>query len=215
MRKIHFGQDFEQQLAFCVEARSSFCNLEPVLVFLVQMVNRLAISTRQVVKGNHTRKTSAFIRACLAYSFITIPSIPGVFIRLQLYLISAQVAIINQALTQGDAFLKAAISLVAEVPRLIDDDGKSRATEPLLINYIKHFLSSLLVVPDHPDHGVVYILKGLMNALQEYSWDNGDAKVRLYLDVLVLLSALSQEAYLHNIDHGIVVHTCGYLCYNQ
>jgi hypothetical protein len=134
------------------------------------MVNRLAISTRQVVKGNHTPKTSAFVMACLAYSFVTIPSIPGVFIRLQLYLISAQVAIISQALTQGDTFLKSAINLVAKVPRLIDDDALSRATEPLLINYVKHFLSSLFDVPDHPHHGVVYILKGLMNALQEYSW---------------------------------------------
>ncbi|XP_062508525.1 VPS35 endosomal protein-sorting factor-like [Corticium candelabrum] len=201
MRRIHFGQDFEQQLTFCVDARSSFCNLEPALIFLVHMVNRLAVDTNRVVRGNHTRKTAAFVRACFAYTYITIPSIPSIFSRLQLYLVSAQVAIINQALTQGDAFLKAATTCVAEVPRVLDDDGKSKATEGILVSYIRHFVSSLLVVPDHPDHGVAYILKGLMNVLEEYVWDSGDSKAEIYMNVIVLLSALSQEVYMHSVQN--------------
>ena len=66
-----------------------------------QRVNWLAMETRQVVKGNHTRKTAAFVRACAAYCFITIPSLENILSRLSLYLISGRVAIANGALSQG------------------------------------------------------------------------------------------------------------------
>ena len=59
------------------------------------------METRLVVKGNHTRKTAAFVRACAAYCFITIPSLENILTRLNLYLISGRVAIANGALSQG------------------------------------------------------------------------------------------------------------------
>lgn len=103
---VSFGRDFEQQLSFYVESRSMFCNLEPVLVQLIHSVNRLAMETRKLMKGNHSRKTAAFVRACVAYCFITIPSLAGIFTRLNLYLHSGQVALANQCLSQADAFSK-------------------------------------------------------------------------------------------------------------
>ena len=41
-------------------------------------------------------------QACVAFCFITIPSIDDVFVRLKLYLLSGQVAMANQALSQGE-----------------------------------------------------------------------------------------------------------------
>jgi len=37
IKMVSFGRDFEQQLSFYVEARSMFCNLEPVLVQLIHV----------------------------------------------------------------------------------------------------------------------------------------------------------------------------------
>ncbi|XP_047464640.1 VPS35 endosomal protein-sorting factor-like isoform X2 [Mugil cephalus] len=200
VRMVSFGRDFEQQLSFCVEARSTFCNLEPVLVQLIHTVNQLAMETRRVMRGNHSRKTAAFVRACAAYTFITIPSLSSIFSRLTLYLLSGQVALANQCLSQADAFFKAAVSILPEVPRCISVEGKLRSSESFLLDFINNFLATLLVVPDHPEHGVLYLVRGLLNMVQDYTWeDNSDAKVRVYISSLPLLAAMSQETYFYSI----------------
>ncbi|XP_061912130.1 VPS35 endosomal protein-sorting factor-like [Entelurus aequoreus] len=200
MRLVSFGRDFEQQLSFCVEARATFSNLEPVLVQLIHTVNQLAMETRRVMRGSHSRKTAAFVRACAAYTFITIPSLSSIFSRLNLYLLSGQVALANQCLSQADAFLKAAVSLLPEVPRSISVEGKLRSAESFTLDFVNNFLSTLLVVPDHPEHGVLYLVRGLLNMVQDYTWeDNSDAKVRVYIGALPLLAAMSQETYLYTI----------------
>uniref|UniRef100_A0A673YDE1 VPS35 endosomal protein-sorting factor-like n=1 Tax=Salmo trutta TaxID=8032 RepID=A0A673YDE1_SALTR len=200
IRMVSFGRDFEQQLSFCVEARATFCNLEPVLVQLIHTVNQLAMETRRVMRGSHSRKTAAFVRACAAYSFITIPSLTSIFSRLNLYLLSGQVALANQCLSQADAFLKAAVSVLPEVPRSISIEGKLRSSEGFLLDFINNFLSALLVVPDHPEAGVLFLVRGLLNMVQDYTWeDNSDAKVQVYISALPLLAAMSQESYLYSI----------------
>ena len=59
------------------------------------------METRRLVKGNHSRKTAAFVRACAAYCFIVIPSLEDTLAALDLYLLSGHVAIANGALSQG------------------------------------------------------------------------------------------------------------------
>ncbi|XP_065190603.1 VPS35 endosomal protein-sorting factor-like, partial [Sycon ciliatum] len=117
LRRVTHGRDLEAHLNFLVDARAGFANLQPVVMFLVQRVNSLAVETHRMVKGNHSRKTSAFVRACAAYTFITIPGVTDAFMRLNLYLLSGQVALLNQAITQGDSFFKAAISTLSEIPK--------------------------------------------------------------------------------------------------
>ncbi|CAG5133662.1 unnamed protein product [Candidula unifasciata] len=202
LRLVQFGRDFEQQLSFYVECRAYFSNLDPVLITLVQSVNNLAVETRKVVKGNHSRKTAAFVRACAAFCFITIPSLQSVFSQLQLYLLSGQVALLNQCYSQGDAFFRAAVSLVADVPKTMDVvDSKSRSSESFLLEYLFSFVSTLLVIPDSPDMGVMYLLRGLLNVLQDYTWEpNSDARILVYTRVLSMLAAASQEHYPYHID---------------
>ncbi|XP_037318819.2 VPS35 endosomal protein-sorting factor-like isoform X2 [Pungitius pungitius] len=200
IRMVSFGRDFEQQLSFCVEARATFCNLEPVLVQLIHTVNQLAMETCRVMRGGHSRKTAAFVRACAAYSFITIPSLSSILSRLGLYLLSGQVALANQCLSQADAFLNTAVSLLPEVPRSISVEGKLRSSESFLLDFINNFLATLLVVPDHPEHGVLYLVRDLLNKVQNYTWeDNSDAKVRVYISALPLLAAMSQETFHYSI----------------
>lgn len=56
-----------------------------------------------------------FFQACLAYCFITIPSIESEFERLYLYVNTGQVALLCQSLPQADEMFKSAINLIKEV----------------------------------------------------------------------------------------------------
>lgn len=47
----------------------------------------------------------------------------------------------------ADAFFKAAISLVPEVPKMINIDGKMRPAESFLLEFLCNFFSTLLIVP--------------------------------------------------------------------
>ncbi|KAG8229039.1 hypothetical protein J437_LFUL007594 [Ladona fulva] len=184
-------------------------DFEARLSFLA--VNRLSVNSRKVVRGHHTRKTAAFVRACSAYAHITVPSLPSVSVRLSLFLLSA------------DACFKAALSLLPELPPTMDafgegSSGKQRSSEPFLVSYLSQFLSTLLVVPDPPEQGVLYLLRGLLNVVQHYSWlgsssntgssndagkkgaNLGMSKAVVYMNVLQMLSSAAQETYLYGVD---------------
>jgi len=136
----------------------------------------------------------------MAYNFITIPSLTDIFARLKLYLLSGKIALANHAIGQADSFFRAAISLLPDVPKTIELDNKNKSSEPYFVEYINHLISSLLVVPDHPEHGVMYLVRGLLNALQEYPWEeSSDAKCKIYMNAVCLLSASCQETYLYSI----------------
>lgn len=148
LRHVSFGRDFEAELNFYVDSRANFCNLEAVLCYLIHRVNTLAMETRRIVKGYHTKKTTSFVRACIAFSFITIPSLDDVMTRLQLYISSSYVSLINGCLPQTDAFLKTGITLINQLPQQIESsEGRAKSTEPFLVSYVSQLLSFLLVVP--------------------------------------------------------------------
>jgi hypothetical protein len=104
IQKLDFGRDLEKHLNFFVEARRAFINLDVVKVELVKGACQLAVRTQIFVKGKLNKQTSAFVRACIAYCFITIPSIELIFDRLYLFTLAGEVAILNQSLPQAGMF---------------------------------------------------------------------------------------------------------------
>lgn len=63
---------------------------------------------------------------------------------------------------------------------------------------------------DHPEHGVLYLVRGLLNMVQDYTWeDNSDAKVRVYVSALPLLAAMGQETYIYSIPKGTCIYSLG------
>ncbi|XP_076067854.1 VPS35 endosomal protein-sorting factor-like isoform X2 [Oratosquilla oratoria] len=193
--KVDFGIDFEQQLDFYVEARGAFSNLEGVLVNLVQCVCHLTMLTFRGVRGHHSGKTAAFVRACAAYCYITIPSLGTPSKRMQLYLLAGQVAYVNQCLGQGDACLKGAIREVLSVPATVEAEiGKTKGSSSQLLQLVCSLASTLVAIPDAPDTGALYLMRGLVTAVKSHSWQEGkDEKALAYITLIRALAAVAQE----------------------
>ena len=211
--QIDFGNDVEQQLKVLVDCRAAFPNLDSVKDRLVLSVAELGVKAHRLTKGRLTRKTSAFVKACLAYCHITIPSIDDVFKRLQLFQLCGQLSLVNGFLPQTDTFFKAAIALVPDIPETIIDGsssgsgsggfgaGRKLQTEPLLLPILKSFLSSMVVVPGHPEHGPFYLVKGLLKAAEKYPWKEiKGGKIELYLGLVSTLATYTQEKLPYSVD---------------
>jgi len=202
---VDFKKDLEQHLNLLVECRAAFPNLDSVVDLLVMSVAGLAMKAHKLMKGKHTKRTSSFSKACLAYCHVTAPSVTQPLRRFELMLHCGQVALVNNCLPQTDAFLKAAISLIPELPTELgggdsetEFEGKSQAqkTEVRLTDLLLKFSGLLVVVPGHPQHGPFYLLQGLLNAIPRFGgWGPGSGcQATVYVNgLLPLLAALEQS----------------------
>lgn len=223
--RVTYGRDIEQQLAFYVDARSACPNLDGVFVTLVHCVNRIAIDTRRTTAGHGTRKSQAFTKACAAFCYITIPSIVSVASRLDLYLLSGQVALQTGCLGQADACFETALNLVGDLPRTLATAAAGeplagseasdpqpaagggqppRSSEPYLVGYLCSFLATLLVVPDSPERSVLYLPQKLLQCVDRYAWEtptgsNNAGAPTVYLAALDMLSAAARDTYPYGI----------------
>ena len=166
IEKIDFGKDFERQLNTYVECRSAFANLDDVKERLILCVNRLSMRTLTMVKGRHSKKTQAFVKGCLAFNHITIPSIDNTMTRLNLLVYCGIVGLKNACLPQCDTFLKAAISLVPEA-------GSSAQDVAAVVQWVGLFCGLLVMVPGSPEFGPFYLMHGLMKAIGKWSSEDG------------------------------------------
>lgn len=159
------------------------------------------METLKAVRGQHTRKTGAFVRACTAYAFISIPSLTNTTLKLQLYLESAHVALQNQCLSQCDAHVKSALSLAAEAHKQAPDPSHAAQLERYLGDYLSALMATLLAVPDNPDQGVLYLLTGCLNLVQKHvAWQSQEIKFALLVNAMGVLSALKQESHLYGVN---------------
>lgn len=204
IRKVDYGRDFEKQLCFYVEARGSFSNLDAVYITLVQNVNKLSMETSRMVQNKHSRKTQGFVKACIAFCFITIPSTTSVQQQMDLYLLTGQVALVNQCLGQADACFEEALNLVAQLPNSIEVDSKPKSMDTYLTSYISNMLATLVLVPDSPERGVLYLLNLLLDVVQKYPFALHTAEpIKIYLNALDMLYVQSLEEFPYHVPQGI------------
>ena len=163
--KINYGKDFERQLNTYVECRAGFSNLDDVKTRLVLCVCKLAMQTLALMKGKHNKKTAAFVKGCLAFNHITIPSIEDITTRLNLLVECGAVGLKNMCLPQTDTFLKQAIVVVPE-------EGVSNGGVDM-VSWVGTFCGLLVVTPGSPELGPFYLMNGLQKALAKWAEEGG------------------------------------------
>eukprot|EP01128_Nolandella_sp_AFSM9_P003543 TRINITY_DN152_c5_g1_i1.p1 TRINITY_DN152_c5_g1~~TRINITY_DN152_c5_g1_i1.p1 ORF type:complete len:1034 (+),score=290.67 TRINITY_DN152_c5_g1_i1:145-3102(+) len=195
LQKIDFGNDVEKHLNFLVEARASFADLDTVKGELVSTACTLAVKTIRKVNNKLTKVSSSFVRACIAYAFITIPSMEDVFLRLSLYSLAGQVALLGQSVTQAETLFKSAIVLLKDLPTtIVGRDGKSYSSEPQLLTFVNNFMSILVAMPGHPEKGAFYLFDALYTVINRFEWElKSTARLEMNVALLRYLATTPQK----------------------
>lgn len=96
----------------------------------------------------------------------------------------------------ADACFKAVLSVIAELEPGCD-------TETFLISFVRQLLSTLLVVPDNPERGVLSLVRGLLNVLRTVEWNRAKCTLGfIYVDVVDLFAVMAQDSYPYRVDQG-------------
>ncbi|OAE19391.1 hypothetical protein AXG93_698s1200 [Marchantia polymorpha subsp. ruderalis] len=227
---VDFDRDLEQHLAFLVDCRGTFADMDPLRVTVIHASNRLAMTTLKMVKGSHNKRTRDFVKACVTFNEITIPSINSLVTRINLFLETAEVALMNALPSHAESAVKSTLSSLQDVT---SKDGGSAVLLPFLtrkdakyvlrqffvkalmnvkagdLEGISMFLvklsAFLVVMPGHPEHGGFYIVKGLLNVLEMQPWlTPGRRRIQVLSGVLAMLAALAQERLPYHIQNSQV-----------
>ena len=121
--------------------------------------------------------------------------------------------------------MKSAISLIPDIQKQVDaqnamtmssfemaNPSKFTVTtmstvEKLLNEYLTNMMATLLIVPDNPEQGVLYLITGVINLISKhFQWDNEEIKFNLLANCLVILSAMTQQNYLYHIKNGNIIY---------
>lgn len=104
----------------------------------------------------------------------------------------------------ADACFFAAVNLVPDLPKMIEIEGKLKNTEPYLVSFLCNFLSTLIIVPDSPEQGVLYLLRNLLDAIKRYPFDPNNISLPLvYLAIIDMLTTAAQETYPYHIPNVV------------
>lgn len=193
---VHFD-DHVDQLDFLVQCRSNFSNFNQVIIQLVFNANRLTLEYGCGEKENDLNSNS-FLKACLAFACITIPSVNSEAVRAMLYLNTAQIALRCSFIEQTEFFIRSAISTLDS----IDYEKCSKSTELYFVGYIKSLLSFLILVPDDLSKGYLYLFKKLLKTVIQTKFKQNDYKIHIYLSMLNFLSTMYQPDYPYHLDNS-------------
>lgn len=115
----------------------------------------------------------------------------------KLFIKQEQLIDVREYFFSADGCFKAILKTITEY------ESDYTRDEHYLLSFIKKFLSTILVVPDNPDFGVLSLLRSLLNILRQYDWEkSGMALLSIYVCVLDLLSIMGQETLPYHVDKG-------------
>ena len=209
IRKIEFGIDFENYLTFLTEARSSYSDLPKVIEILIKEVQKIAINIYKIVKGKHNKKTMRFVKVCVAYCQITIPSLLNLQTQLKLQLMTGQIALMNNLISECDSIIRSMIIYIQK--NLKENLDKLEAD--FIINFCNNLLGFLVLVPSNPDDPFV-LIRAFINIFTDQTLQKTllvmKTKLKIYLSLVKFLTTQMQNRlpyHIFNVDSNDEIYT--------
>ncbi|XP_038690110.1 VPS35 endosomal protein sorting factor-like isoform X2 [Tripterygium wilfordii] len=195
---VDYGEEMEQHLNFLVECRGIFGNLSDLKETLVHSSNALVT---KALKGGKNRLS--FVKSCVAFSEVTVPSISAHIRQLNLYLETAEVALLGGLVSHADGLIASAMSCLQSLQ--LEDGSQIHMEIDGILSSIRKLCSLLVVVPGIPDQGATNILKGVLSIIHSLSWMTPRMKTRIHCSLVLLSAALSQNKLPYHLHHSEVL----------
>ncbi|KAH7544413.1 hypothetical protein JRO89_XS15G0163600 [Xanthoceras sorbifolium] len=190
---VDYGAELERHLTFLVECRGAFGSINELKETLVHSSNCLA--TKALRDG---QKHISFAKSCIAFSEVTIPSISAHVTQLNLYIETAEVALLAGLVSHSDGLIDSALGCLQSVELIngsqtqIDVDG--------IVSSIRKLCSLLVMVPGNPELGVTYTLKSILSLINSQLWMTSRIKIRMLCAIVSLSATLAQSKLPYHAD---------------
>ncbi|XP_059443996.1 uncharacterized protein LOC132175919 isoform X2 [Corylus avellana] len=194
VRMVDYGTEMERHLTFLVECRGAFGSLNELKETLVHSSNCLAIKTLKDAK-----KHLSFVKSCMAFSEVTLPSISAPIKQLNLYLETAEVALLCGLVSHSDGLLDSGISCLLSLD--FADGSRTLADIEGILSAIQKLCSLLVMVPGNPEKGVTYSPNNILSLVNSKSWMTPGIRTRILCTILTLTATLSQNKLPYHVDN--------------
>lgn len=182
------------------EVRGHFGNIPEIIENLIYKTIDLTLKARRFSKGKVNKKIAGFIQACIAYCYISIPSVEDSNLQLRLYLAVSQSALMHNMISQSEGIFKTAIVSVSELPEVFE----GRQSDALFQGFLKNLISFMIVLPENPENDYLHVLSGFKNAIDVFKWNKKTGifyKITFLLDFLAYLCIQLQNKLPYHIEN--------------
>ncbi|KAK1318320.1 hypothetical protein QJS10_CPB04g00687 [Acorus calamus] len=190
VQMVDFGSEKEHHLTFLVECRAAFGKLNLLKETLVHSCNNIAMKAIKDVK-----KFPGFVKACITFNEVTIPSVSTGVRRIYLYLETAEVALLGGLISHADGLINSAVSCLQDsewTEGLLDVDGVLSSTCKLC--------SMIISLPGNPE-GLDYFPKSILYSVDSQSWITLGLRMKMLCAIVSLSAALSQKEFPYLVNN--------------
>lgn len=198
--KVDHGTDLDRHLTFLVDCRGAFGSMNDLKEILVHSSNLLAT---RALRLSEKKDNSNFIKSCITFNEVTIPSIPSYSRQLILYLETGEVSLLGGLISHSDGLLDSAISCLQDVS-LVDGMRKNEDADGI-VSLMRKLCSFMLLVPGNLEQGVTYIPKSILSLLDSQSWITPKLRIRVLCSLLSLSATFSQNELPYHAIHEEVI----------
>ncbi|THU53453.1 hypothetical protein C4D60_Mb10t14570 [Musa balbisiana] len=188
---VNFGAEWEQHLSFLSESRAAFGSIDELKYVLIHSSNNLAIKSIRDKK-----KFLGFLKSCLAFSEVTIPSISDSIQRMNLYLETAEIALFGGLISHSEGLVTSAIGCLECLNMTIGSHSSNDVDH--ISSLTSKLCSLLLMIPGNHEEGCVCLIRNLIATLQGHSLASSKIKVQVFCAIISLSAGLSQKKFLYH-----------------
>ncbi|XP_048321311.2 uncharacterized protein LOC107432545 [Ziziphus jujuba] len=183
---VDYGTEMERHLTFLVECRGAFGSIRGLNETLIHSSNCLAV--KALKNGS---KNLSFVKSCIAFCEVTLPSISSHTRQLNLYLETAEVALLGGLVSHSDGLINSALGSLQNLDLM--DGSLMQADVDGMLSSIQKLCGFLVLVPGNPEVGVTHFAKNILALFNSQSWMKPKMRTKIFSAIISLTATLSQN----------------------